>query len=179
MNILIYPTFESLKRTNEIYWSFKWKKHLKGIRILFFVTLFGVLASLQSVFIKTSTYHQNNFNQISILVFMIVCLIILMFCIRNYIHYRKAKEIFNSKIYELADNIGNQKILITNESILFESNLTQNIINWDFLKSYKIIDNCLFLSNYTDGKNFEYKIDLEILNNTDKKELLEFVSKKN
>lgn len=39
-------------------------------------------------------------------------------------NYRKQKESFDSKIYELANNIGTQKIKITNDKILFENNLS-------------------------------------------------------
>lgn len=178
MNIEIQPNLNSLKRKNKVYWSFKWKKYLNDLRILFFISLFGILGSLQSILLQDTLYHPNNFNQNSILVFLIICFLIKLFCIRNYMNYRKQKESFDSKIYELANNIGTQKIKITNDKILFENNLSQNFIDWKFIKCYKIVDNCLFLSNFKDDKNFKFQIDLEMLNHDDRRELLDFLQKK-
>ncbi|MBW8361429.1 MAG: hypothetical protein K0M56_04505 [Kaistella sp.] len=172
MNINIIQSKEMQKRKNETYWKFIWKKHLNTFLILLSCSSFFIFVGVQNfIFFNEEFRNYSQFNQVSIYSLFIIGLISLLFCAFQLKNYYKEKRIFFEKIKEIPES----KIQITDEFITIDSSQSNKSFKWDSIKHFSIIDDCLFLTQFNDKRNFEIIINIEPLNKTEKKDLINFM----
>jgi len=175
MNIKIIQDKKSLLRKNEVYWKFKNNSYVKGIRIISITSLLTLVMFLQHIiFFKKDFENSSQFNQTSIYIIIIVLILLLILCFTSYLKYRKSKKEFFNKISFLEKT----EIHITKEGINVHSPLIQQSVKWDLIKNFLLLENCLLLTQFNNKKDFEHIIDLNLVTNDEKNELINFLLKK-
>lgn len=174
MNFEITQSLENMKRKNEVYWNFKWRKYLSSNRILIILSIISLTICLQSlIFFHKDFRSSSQLNQNTTYIIIVLSILIFLFSINSYFNYKKQKKIFFEKLNLLSES----KITINHDEINFISTTSQNNIKWIAFKSFSVVENCLFLSQFHDNENYEYIIDLNSIDSDVKNKLLFFVSK--
>lgn len=174
MNLELNQTPESINRKNEVNWKLRWKRFLMGIRILFFCAALLIILSLQQlIFFYPEFEKSSQFNQNSIYVLLTISILLLFFTGSQYLKYKSQKKIYFENVRKLKSS----KISINDDFLTFKTDLTETTVNWNAIKSFYYLDDCLFLSQFNIKNTFEYILDLKSIEQIEKNQLLDLVIK--
>ena len=174
MNLELNQTSESIFRKNKVYWKSRWKKSFTNIQLLFFCIVIIIITCLQQLLFFYPEFEKSSrFNQNTIYVLLTISIIILFYIGNHYIKYRSHKKIY----FENIEKLKSSKISINDDFLNFKTDLTETTVNWNAIKSFHYLDDCLFLSQFNIKDSYEYLLDLKPMKEIEKNQLINFVMK--
>lgn len=175
MKIEVTQDLEAIKRKNEVYWRFKWKKYLTYFKILSFCSLSMILMCSQHlIFFKEDPLNSSQFDTNTTYVLLAISILSLLFVASHIKNYKKQKKIYFKNVELLTK--GN--IEINDEFLSFKTETIETNVKWNAIKSFSVVENCLFLSQFRNKENAEFIIDLNQMRVEEKSLLLKFVTDK-